>query len=90
VDTFHTGRVPDERLEEAVQEVFDLRPAAIIQSLGLLRPIYGRTAAYGHFGRAPERATVTSLLDAGRSTEADLFTWERTDQADALRSAVGG
>ena len=90
VDTFHTGRVPDEQLEEAVQEVFDLRPAAIIEALGLLRPIYGRTAAYGHFGRAPERATVTSLLDAGRSTEADLFTWERTDRADALRSAVGG
>ena len=90
VDTFHTGKVPDERLEEVVQEVFDLRPAAIIESLQLLRPIYGGTAAYGHFGRAPARATVASHLDPGRTAEADLFTWERTDQADRLRRAAAG
>jgi S-adenosylmethionine synthetase len=90
VDTFHTGTVPDERLEEAVQQVFDLRPAAIIRDLGLLAPIYGGTAAYGHFGRVPARVRATSLLDGGRGAEVDLFTWERTDRADALRRAAGG
>ncbi|SDS31793.1 methionine adenosyltransferase [Actinoplanes derwentensis] len=51
VETFGTETVPAERIEKAVQEVFDLRPAAIIRDLDLLRPIYQRTAAYGHFGR---------------------------------------
>ena len=51
VQTFDTGVLPDERIQEAVLEVFDLRPAAIIRDLDLLRPIYQPTAAYGHFGR---------------------------------------
>ena len=51
VDTFGTGVIPDERIQTAVLEVFDLRPAAIIRDLDLLRPIYSQTAAYGHFGR---------------------------------------
>ena len=51
VNTFGTGKVSDERLAELVQEHFDLRPKGIIQSLDLLRPIYSKTAAYGHFGR---------------------------------------
>ena len=51
VDTFGTGRVSDVLLEEAVNKVFDLRPTAIINNLGLRRPIYRQTAAYGHFGR---------------------------------------
>jgi S-adenosylmethionine synthetase len=51
VETFGTGVVPDERLEDAIQATFDLRPAAIIRDLDLKRPIYARTAAYGHFGR---------------------------------------
>ncbi|WP_300646018.1 methionine adenosyltransferase, partial [Nocardioides sp.] len=51
VETFGTGTVSDERIQAAVLEVFDLRPAAIISDLQLLRPIYGQTAAYGHFGR---------------------------------------
>jgi S-adenosylmethionine synthetase len=51
IETFGTGAVPDEVIQEAVLEVFDLRPAAIIRDLNLLRPIYARTAAYGHFGR---------------------------------------
>jgi S-adenosylmethionine synthetase len=72
VQTFGTGVLPDERIQEAVLEVFDLRPAAIIRDLDLLRPIYRPTAAYGHFGR-----------------ELPDFTWERTDRADALKSAAG-
>ena len=51
VETFGTGVIPDEKIQEAVLEVFDLRPAAILRDLDLLRPIYAKTAAYGHFGR---------------------------------------
>ena len=51
VDTFGTGTVPDEQLSDAVEQVFDLRPAAIIRDLGLRRPNYRQLAAYGHFGR---------------------------------------
>ncbi|MBD7916868.1 methionine adenosyltransferase [Cellulomonas sp. Sa3CUA2] len=51
VETFGTGTVSDDRLTQAITDVFDLRPAAIIRDLDLLRPVYRRTAAYGHFGR---------------------------------------
>lgn len=51
VDTSGTGALPDDKLAEIVNEVFDLRPAAIIERLNLRRPIYAQTAAYGHFGR---------------------------------------
>jgi S-adenosylmethionine synthetase len=51
VETFGTGTIPDRQITEAIREVFDLRPAAIIRSLDLLRPIYQQTATYGHFGR---------------------------------------
>ena len=51
VQTFGTGKVSDEVIQKAVLEVFDLRPAAIIRDLDLLRPIYAQTSAYGHFGR---------------------------------------
>jgi S-adenosylmethionine synthetase len=51
VETFGTGKVPIDRLTQAIRDVFDLRPAAIVRDLRLLRPIYSRTAAYGHFGR---------------------------------------
>ena len=52
MDTFGTGALSDARLEEAVGQVFDLRPAAIIRDLDLRRPIYRQVAAYGHFGRS--------------------------------------
>jgi S-adenosylmethionine synthetase len=51
VRTFGTERVPVQRIEELIQEHFDLRPAAILRDLALRRPIYAKTAAYGHFGR---------------------------------------
>ncbi|MES9520756.1 methionine adenosyltransferase [Streptomyces capoamus] len=57
VETFGTATVPVARLERAVEEVFDLRPAAIVRDLDLLRPIYARTAAYGHFGRTGDDFT---------------------------------
>ena len=56
VETFGTEKVAPERIEKAIFEVFDLRPAAIVRDLDLLRPIYPQTAAYGHFGR--ERARL--------------------------------
>ena len=77
VETFGTETVPVQRLEKAITEVFDLRPAAIIEELDLLRPIYQITAAYGHFGRT-SHAGVTKA-----------FTWEKTDRVEALQRAAG-
>ena len=74
VDTFGTGAVPDEKIAGMVREVFDLKPAAIIHMLRLKRPIYQRTASYGHFGRV---------------AEGPYFSWERTDRVGDLRSAGG-
>jgi len=51
IDTFGTGKIPDERIIELVNKHFDMRPRSIIEHLKLLRPIYKKTAAYGHFGR---------------------------------------
>ncbi len=84
VDSFGTGVVPDEQLGEAVREVFDFRPRKIIERLGLDHPIYRPTAAYGHFGRTPETRQLPE--NAGRTV--DLFTWERTDRVDELRTAL--
>ncbi|MFM8311114.1 MAG: methionine adenosyltransferase domain-containing protein, partial [Ilumatobacteraceae bacterium] len=68
VETFGTAKVSESSIENAVREVFDLRPAAIVRDLDLKRPIYRKTAAYGHFGRAlPEFTWETlSRLDAFR------------------------
>ena len=74
VDTHGTGEVPDEAIERAAAEVMDLTPRGIRTHLGLSRPIYQRTAAYGHFGRAPEP-------DGG-------FSWERIDLVEAFKKAV--
>jgi S-adenosylmethionine synthetase len=74
IDTHGTGQVDAARIEHAVAKVMDLTPRGIREHLGLTRPIYARTSAYGHFGRAPE-------ADGG-------FSWERTDLVDALKAAV--
>jgi len=69
VETFGTGHVPDETIIEAVTAVFDLRPAAIIRDLDLLRPIYAATSTYGHFGRELPEFTWEALdrVDALRA-----------------------
>jgi S-adenosylmethionine synthetase len=69
VDTFGTGVVDDEKIQDAILEVFDLRPAAIVRDLDLLRPIYQQTAAYGHFGRPDLDFTweATDRVEALRS-----------------------
>lgn len=74
VDSRGSGRVPDAQLESAVRQVFDLTPGGIIESLGLRRPVFKRTAAYGHFGREPD-------ADGG-------FSWERCDKVEDLRTAL--
>ena len=73
VDTFGTGKVSDEQITDAVQEVFSFKPADIVKQLNLLRPIYSKTTNYGHFGKIDD-------LDA--------ITWERTDKAEALKKFI--
>ena len=85
VDTFGTGVVPDEALEDAVREVFDLQPRGIIEALSLRNPIYRSTAAYGHFGRAPERRR---FVDPDVTKDVECFTWERINRVEDLRLAV--
>ncbi|MBT3399620.1 MAG: methionine adenosyltransferase [Rhodospirillaceae bacterium] len=74
VDTYGTGKVDESKLAEAVQKAMDLTPRGIREHLGLNKPIYARTAAYGHFGRQPD-------ADGG-------FSWEKTDLVDALHNAL--
>ncbi|MGB8578020.1 MAG: methionine adenosyltransferase [Pseudolabrys sp.] len=74
IDTHGTGKVEEKKLEKVLPELFRLTPTNIRRTLKLSRPIYKRTAAYGHFGRAPDK-------DGG-------FSWEKTDLAAAIRSAV--
>ena len=74
VDTHGTGKVDEVRIEKAVAQCIDLTPRGIRTHLGLNKPIYSRTAAYGHFGRDPE-------ADGG-------FSWEKTDLIEALKNAV--
>jgi S-adenosylmethionine synthetase len=74
VDTHGTGNIEEVKLQKLLPELFPLRPTNIRRALKLSRPIYRRTAAYGHFGRAPEK-------DGG-------FSWERTDLADSLKRAL--
>jgi S-adenosylmethionine synthetase len=85
VDTFGTGVVPDEVLEDAVREVFDLRPRGIIEALTLRNPIYRPTAAYGHFGRPPERRR---FVDPEVTKDVECFTWEHVNRVEDLRLAV--
>jgi len=73
VDTFGTAAVDERKIEEAVRQVFNFKPAAIIRQLNLLRPIYSQTTNYGHFGR---------------EDDLHALTWERTDKAEALKNLV--
>jgi len=78
VETFGTESAPVDRIQAAITSVFDLRPAAIIEQLDLLRPIYKPTAAYGHFGRTHAEGVKNA------------FTWEQTTKVEALQAAVHG
>ena len=83
VDTFGTSTVAEAQIMKAVRETFDLTPKGIAAALDLRKPIYSATAAYGHFGRTPEK------IGNGRGS-ATTFTWERTDKAAALKRAARG
>ena len=74
VDTHGTGKVDEGQIEKALGDVMDLTPRGIRSHLDLNKPIYARTSAYGHFGRAPDK-------DGG-------FSWEKTDLADKIKQAV--
>ena len=74
VDTFGTGVLSDDKVASLVRDAFDFRPAAIVKTLDLKRPIYRATASYGHFGRKADKG---------------FFPWERTDRVEELRKAAG-
>jgi S-adenosylmethionine synthetase len=69
VNTFGTAQVEEKKIEKAVKDLFDLTPAGIVKTLDLKKPIYQKTASYGHFGR-------------------DIFSWEKTDKAEAIKKAL--
>jgi S-adenosylmethionine synthetase len=75
VNTFGTAKVDERKIEQAVVDMFDFRPRALVETLDLLRPIYRPTAAYGHFGR---------------SEKPGFFTWEKTDRAAELKDRLFG
>jgi len=75
VDTYGTGKVDEDKLSDVLQQLMDLSPRGIRTHLGLNKPIYARTAAYGHFGRNPD-------ADGG-------FSWEKLDLVDQLKRAFG-
>jgi len=74
VDTFGSSKIEESRLEKLIPQLVDLTPRGIIERLGLRKPIYEKTATYGHFGRLPE--------------EDGSFSWERTDLVDKIRTSV--
>jgi S-adenosylmethionine synthetase len=94
VETFGTGKLGQDRLEQLVRAHFDLRPYGIIKMLDLVHPMYRATSAYGHFGREPVHSTYKWKQFIGdkkieKSETFTAFTWERTDKAEALREDAG-
>lgn len=82
--------ITDGEIARKAAELFDMRPAAIIQRLGMLYPIYFPTAAYGHFGRDPYRAKVQLLYNGVESEkEVDFFAWEKLDYVERVQMAFG-
>ena len=81
VDSFGTGLVADSCLSRAVKAVFDFTPRGIMDELELRNPVFGHTAAYGHFGRTPRVVKIE-----GRQVQ--LFGWERTNRVEELKTAL--
>ncbi|AYA38375.1 methionine adenosyltransferase [Hymenobacter oligotrophus] len=78
-------QLTDGQIGEKVQELFDMRPYAIVQRFGLQNPIFGETAAYGHMGRESQTKRVT--LPNGETREVETFTWEKLDYVDQIKQA---
>jgi S-adenosylmethionine synthetase len=98
VNTYGTSKVDlqDGEIAAKIQEIFDLRPAAIERNLKLRNPIYLETAAYGHMGREPQRVTKHfEMFDYShkkmlvKELEVELFTWEKLDKVEAVKNAFG-
>lgn len=93
VNTYGSSRVnmSDGEIARKIEELFDMRPFFIEQRLKLRNPIYSETAAYGHMGRNPE--VITKVFNKGKATEktveVELFTWEKLDYVDRIRTAFG-
>ena len=96
IDTYRSSKVDfsDSEIAEKVKGLFDLRPGIIEQSLKLRAPIYLETAAYGHMGREPQKVTKKFYRNNAegvelKEIEVELFTWEKTDYIDKIKSAFG-
>lgn len=93
VDTYGRKNVnmSDGEIAQKISEIFDLRPKAIEQRLKLRMPIYEETAAYGHMGREPQTVvkTFNSKYEGEKTMEVELFTWEKLDYIDIIKSAFG-
>ena len=90
VDTYGTGIVPDAEIARRIENLFDLRPAAIIRKFELKNPIYEPTAAYGHFGRKPYTKSV-KVGKPGCQTDklVQFFSWEKLDAVEEIKKAFG-
>ena len=90
VDTYGTGTVPDAEIARRIENLFDLRPAAIIRKFELKNPIYEPTAAYGHFGRKPYTKSV-KVGKPGCQTDklVQFFAWEKLDAVEEIKKAFG-
>ncbi len=93
VNTYGTCKVKglsDGEIAQKLQTIFDLRPAAIVRRFGLKNPIFSETAAYGHFGRDPEKKTVQIGLNGStKKMEVETFTWEKLDAVKDIKKAFG-
>lgn len=93
VNTYGKSNVAlsDGEIAQKVAEIFDLRPKAIEERLQLRKPIYTETAAYGHFGREPQKITkhFRSRYEGNLDIEVELFTWEKLDYIDKVKTAFG-
>lgn len=93
VNTYGTSKVDmtDGTIAQKIQEIFDLRPYYIEKNLELRKPIYSETAAYGHMGRKPQVITkqFTNTEGITKSIEVELFTWEKLDKVDVVKTAFG-
>jgi S-adenosylmethionine synthetase len=94
VNTYGTCKIKglsDGEMAEKLLKVFDLRPAAIVRRYGLKNPIFSETAAYGHFGRTPEKKTVTIGLEGEKkeTKTVETFTWEKLDAVADIKKAFG-
>ncbi len=93
VDTYGTSKVnmSDAEIAKKLNEIFDMRPAAIEHRLKLRNPIYEETASYGHMGRTPRTVVkhFSSKYDEPKTLEVELFTWEKLDYVEKLKEAFG-